>query len=355
MSSPTSFPPNLAERLGMLHEIAQDPALLELKQMYEERIAPSAVLGSRGRSKVVARPRLEKGELEAFRDRLSTRLMDAFRVTQDQLAFGLLYEVNYRLFLAVIAARLRKFYFALDAQDVLQEVFFNIYRYPHKFKADRDQAFRHWASMIIRNTVYKCTRDKDRETCHELQDEEIETRADVRARTPLGTAIREESAEICSRTYILYLRMYLAAYEQLSERERTALYMVEVAGEPYKAAAAALEIRLENLKMVIFRARKKILRTLDRVHTSVERWEPTEVGGTAIARDEDEVASDAASNPRASDRSIGVAEAPRRSAPRRSAPRCFAPRTTGRFRRVAGQVDGAGADSSLDAATEGAS
>jgi RNA polymerase sigma factor (sigma-70 family) len=259
----SAFPTTLAEGLRKLHEATGDPSLaaLEAEYLKEWRDSEGTTV--------------DRARLESFRDRLSTRLMETYRATQSSLAFGLLYETNYRLFLAIIASRLRRFYFALDAQDVLQEVFFNIYRYPHRFHADKDQAFRNWASMIIRNTVYKATREKDREVTHELPDDEIEARADERVGSPLGSAIRDESEGLCSRTYLLYLRLYMAAYEQLSSRERLALEMVEIDGRPYKEAAQALDIRLENLKMVIFRARKKILRTLDRVMASAEAWRPS--------------------------------------------------------------------------------
>ena len=40
--------------------------------------------------------------------------------------------------------------------------------------------------------------------------------------------------------------------------------MVEVESASYKQAAAALSIRLENLKMVIFRGRRKIYRALEK-------------------------------------------------------------------------------------------
>ena len=257
----SAFPANLVEGLRELFELTGDVSLDELRERFEAGVPT------------------DRASQEEFRDRLSTRLMEAYRVSSSSLAFGLLYELNQRVFSNVIAARLRKFYFALDPQDVLQEVFFNIYRYPHRFQADKDQAFRHWASMIIRNTVYKCTRERDRELSHETHVEEMESREDQRARNPLRAAIREESADICSRSYLLYLRMYLAAYHELSSREKRALHMVECEGQPYKAAAAELGIRLENLKMVIFRARKKILRTLDRAVSSVEAWDPKMVGG----------------------------------------------------------------------------
>lgn len=266
--SSSVFPSNLAETLQSLVAETGDERLAELLTTWSEDFGGAAPTGKNA-----------KARADGFRDRLSTVLMDVFRITQKRESFGLLYEVNYRIFLAVITARLRKFYFPLDPQDVLQEVFFNIYRYPHKFHADKDQAFRFWASMIIRNTVFKSARDKDREISHELQDEEIETREDRHMRSPLGAAIRDESARICSKSYLSYLEFYLAAYRQLSLRERTALHLVEVEGRPYKFAADELEIRLENLKMVIFRARKKILRSIDAVLARMETWSPADVGG----------------------------------------------------------------------------
>jgi DNA-directed RNA polymerase specialized sigma24 family protein len=45
---------------------------------------------------------------------------------------------------------------------VLQEVFFNIYRYPHRFDCERDDAFRVWTATIVRNTVLKHLRSLSR-------------------------------------------------------------------------------------------------------------------------------------------------------------------------------------------------
>ena len=51
----------------------------------------------------------------------------------------------------------------------------------------------------------------------------------------------------------------------LSEREQRAIHLVEVEGLSYREAARDLGIKLENLKMVIFRARRKIHRSMRRV------------------------------------------------------------------------------------------
>ncbi len=298
------FSTDLGVRLRRLGEDVQDPSLGRLANEFEfllgEKPSSSqsrtkedgnsgcgAEFGTELKHPEIQSARATKEVVENFRDRLSTRLMDVYRVSGDPAAFGLLYEVNSRLFLNIISARLRKFYFSLDPQDVLQEVFFNIYRYPHKFNADKEAAFRHWASMIIRNTVYKHTRQKGRELLHESSEEEIDGRADSRGLSPLNRAINEESRQFCRRAFFLYLQLYLAAYEQLSAREQRALYLVEIEGLPYKESAKDLGIRLENLKMVIFRARKKIHRALDRAMSlasasddSVNGLSLEEVGGS---------------------------------------------------------------------------
>jgi len=77
--------------------------------------------------------------------------------------------------------------------------------------------------------------------------------------------IEGESQRECSRVYLTYLHFYLRFYLLLSAREQLAIHLVEVDGMSYRAAASRLEIKLENLKMVIFRARRKIHRSMRRV------------------------------------------------------------------------------------------
>ena len=46
--------------------------------------------------------------------------------------------------------------------DILQEVFVNVYRYPHRFNCEREDAFRVWTATIVRNTVLKHLRSLSR-------------------------------------------------------------------------------------------------------------------------------------------------------------------------------------------------
>ena len=205
----------------------------------------------------------EKG-LEGRQDGLSTRLMEVYRDTGSPQAFGLLYELNSRPFFITILGRLRRNNYRLDANDVLQEVFINIYRYPFKFKADKPQAFRNWAGMIIRNTILRFLKAASRESRFEFSIEDLLEPADENALSPQDRLIRGESAEACHQAWLLYLQLYLEEYNKLNDREREALYLVEVEGFTYKEVSAEMGIKVENLKMVIFRARKKIMRNMQR-------------------------------------------------------------------------------------------
>jgi hypothetical protein len=71
----------------------------------------------------------------------------------------------------------------------------------------------------------------------------------------------------------------------LSEREQRAIQMVEVEGLSYREAADALGIKLENLKMVIFRARRKIHRSMRRVFEGLPPdLRPARVPGSGLRR-----------------------------------------------------------------------
>ena len=212
-----------------------------------------AILGERERS------------AESLRDALSTRLMEAFRRGTGRGAFGLLYELNSQHLLVQVAGRLRRYASKADPRDVLQEVFFNIYRYPHRFNPEREDAFRVWSAMIVRNTVLKHLRALGRGGRTEVPFEDLSEQPDVQSSSPLSGAIERESTGECQRVYFTYLHLYLRFYSMLSERERTALHMVEVEERSYREAALELGIKLENLKMVIFRARRKIHRSMRRV------------------------------------------------------------------------------------------
>lgn len=205
------------------------------------------------------------------RDALSTALMATYRDTASKEAFSLLYELNQEDFLRLIYHHLKRSYYSVDPADVLQEVFFNVYRYPFKFNPDRRTAFRNWTHSIIRNTVLKHSRRAQRDYSLSLgggaadsEERHVVEMADDRASDPLmNTAEREAEADLVG-AWRLYLHFYLDAYRCLTPREKRVLYLVEVETLPYREAAERVEVRVENLKMMVFRARRKIFTIMRR-------------------------------------------------------------------------------------------
>ena len=240
---------------GLLLSAPPKADLLRRLEDLERETGVGALAGTRAR--------VEREGLENCRDHVNTALMDVYRLTGSGAAFSLLYELNGRSFLASIVQRLRRVNLALDPSDVLHEVFFNVYRYPHRFHADRDDAFRHWTHRIVKNTILKQWRARSRTERFEQAEETLSDRADRTSPGPERTAMLRESEKACTLAYFVCLLLYLRAYRRLAPRERRALYLVEVRGASYREVAADLGLRLENLKMVIFRARKKIFRSLE--------------------------------------------------------------------------------------------
>jgi RNA polymerase sigma-70 factor (ECF subfamily) len=203
--------------------------------------------------------------LESKRDALSTQLMELFRLHRSRAAFGLLYELNGQHLLQQVVGRLRRYQSKADPQDVLQEVFVNIYRYPQRFNSEREDAFRVWTATIVRNTVLKHLRSLSRSGRAEVPFDDLPEPSGSDRAEPLRGVIEHESEDECGRVYLTYLHLYLRFYQMLSEREQRAIHLVEVGGLSYRSAAGELGIKLENLKMVIFRARRKIHRSMRRV------------------------------------------------------------------------------------------
>lgn len=246
---------------------------------------------------------------ESLQDRadwISTTLMDAYRRTGDAGAFALLFECNHAAFLVAVQGHLRRAHSHIDASDVLQEAFLNIYRYPHRFLPDRADAFRNWGHRIVRNTALKFLRGEGRLSRHQSLDEEFQCE-DQRARSPLRAASEHEGAEIVDHAYMLYLSLYLLHFQRLSPREQRALTAVEVEGLHYREVAAELGLRLENLKMVIFRGRQKIFRGMAETLAVISRHGSVADAGSrshsGVARAAESAGARAVSEPRQLDAS----------------------------------------------------
>jgi RNA polymerase sigma-70 factor (ECF subfamily) len=217
-----------------------------------------------------AAPPLRELEPQEHADWVSTALMQAFQRTGDPQVFATLYELNEASFAQAIQGKLRRTISRVDRHDVLQEVFLNIYRYPHRFVAERADAFRNWGHRIVQNTLLKFLKLEARRQRTTHLDEDLGERVDVRAESPLRSAANAEQHRAIDRAFLIYLNLYLVHFRQLSQKEQRALTLVEVDGSSYRDAAGQLGIRLENLKMVVFRARRKIDRGMSRTMAELE-------------------------------------------------------------------------------------
>lgn len=203
---------------------------------------------------------------------LATALMDSFRRTHDPEAFdGLIRWAGPQL-RARVRSRLRSLGAMLDPNEVWQDTIVNIYRYPDRFLASRPGAFAAWSSTIVDNAIRRHLRRSKRDQGMTLRDPEtLQEQADTSSREPSMEAENNEECLATASAFGLLLQAYLQAFHRLGERERFVLQMVEVRSMRYAELAQILGIRPEALKMVVFRARKRIHDHLQRLLSGSER------------------------------------------------------------------------------------
>lgn len=197
---------------------------------------------------------------------LATALMDEYRRTGSPEVFEGLVQLAGPQLSARVRSRLRFLGAHFDPHEILQDAIINIYRYPDRFEASRPGAFAAWSSTIVDNTIRRqMRRQRSGIDCSLSPSEVLAQHPGAQVHEPDRQA---EDHEECVQTlgaFRLLLQFYLAAFHRLSERERFVLQMVEVRRMRYAELATILGIRPEALKMVVFRARK-------RVHERMSRW-----------------------------------------------------------------------------------
>jgi RNA polymerase sigma factor (sigma-70 family) len=197
---------------------------------------------------------------DATRDAgLATSLMDLFRRTNDRDVFdGLVRLVGPQLHTR-IRSRLRGMGSVFDAQEILQDTIVNIYRYPDRFQASRPGAFAAWSSTIVDNAIRRQMRRQRQGVDLALSAPEVlQEQQDFGTREPSLLAQDHEECSATANAFALLLQCYLAAFKTLSDREQFVLQMVEVRAMRYAELATILAVRPEALKMIVFRARKRM-------------------------------------------------------------------------------------------------
>lgn len=190
---------------------------------------------------------------------IATQLMDLYRRTGDREAFDCLVRWVAPQLAARIRSRLRGLGARFDAQEILQDTIVNIYRYPDRFLASRPGAFAAWSSTIVDNAIRRQLRQRRQGPDVVLRAPEVlQEQADHDVRDPSQAIEEREQCREVSAAFALLLQCYLTAFQTLGERERFVLQMVEIRGMRYAELAAVLAIRPEALKMIVFRARKRL-------------------------------------------------------------------------------------------------
>ena len=86
-------------------------------------------------------------------DRIDTELMSLFRDTAQREAFDALYQHSRGRLFAWLRWLLREQHARLDAIDLLQDTYVNVYRYSSSFRSDHAGSFRSWVRTIAANVV----------------------------------------------------------------------------------------------------------------------------------------------------------------------------------------------------------
>lgn len=187
--------------------------------------------------------------------RLETSLMALFRDLRMDAAYEALYLRTRRMLLAWIVHLCGARGQGSDPVELLQDTYVNVYRYAGGFKDVGTNSFRGWARTIAANVVRRARMRLGLSL--EAMPEGGQEVADQR-RNPQQSAVDREQHDDLRRAWLLVLLHYAQAFEQLSPRDKQALHMVEVEGLTYAEAGERLQVGRSNMKMIMFRSRKRI-------------------------------------------------------------------------------------------------
>lgn len=188
-------------------------------------------------------------------EELETELMVLFRDSGSTQAFEALYDSSRGILLSWILHLLAMRGQNGDPAELLQDTYVNVYRYAKSFREGAGEGFRGWARTIAANVVRRATRRRALSLCS-LGDEGFEI-STGEAGPERETCAREQVAGLAP-AYGLLLVAYAHAYARLSPRDRLAMHLVEVEGLDYAAAGQRLRVGASNMKMIMFRARKRL-------------------------------------------------------------------------------------------------
>lgn len=200
-------------------------------------------------------------EGEQAHEWLGTRLMALWRDRRRPEIFEALYAHSQASVAAWIRSLLAKQRSRLDSRELLQDTFVNVFRYPNSFRDEHPKSFRVWVRTIAGNLIKRAKRPTALRAVE--YPEGWQEPADGRRGPADQLAIADESLEM-RKAWSLFLAFYAEAFKTLSERDQKALVLVEVDELPYRDAGAILGVTRSNMKMIVFRARRRLAKEMRR-------------------------------------------------------------------------------------------
>jgi DNA-directed RNA polymerase specialized sigma24 family protein len=197
---------------------------------------------------------------EALENRIATGLMALYRDTRSEAAFEALYsatEPGVLQWIKNLAARCGA---KLDPVEILQDTFVNVFRYPTGFCDRHTGSYRVWVRTIAGNLVRRSRARSARLALQSLPDGSNEP---VDPRESPDSSAQAGEQELSLRTaWMIFLHHYGEAWKALRPRDKLALHLVEVEGRSYTEAGTLLRVGRSNMKMIVFRSRKRMARRM---------------------------------------------------------------------------------------------
>ncbi len=197
---------------------------------------------------------------ESIDNRVGTALMALYRDTGSEAVFEALHSTTESAVLQWIRGLLGRGVRQLDPVELVQDTFVNVFRYPKGFRDTHAGSYRVWVRTIAGNIVRRARTRQQRPFVQSLPDgfhEPVDPKA-----TPESSAQHGEQERGLRTAWMIFLMHYGEAWKDLRPRDKLALHLVEVEGRSYVDAGAMLDVGRSNMKMIIFRSRKRIARRM---------------------------------------------------------------------------------------------
>ena len=233
--------------------------------------SPSSLVASLGPyPEVVKRLKKRKARLSSkpgedrngLENHIASQLMALFRDDRDPEAFEALHAFTQTAVYEWVLGLLRGSNGTLDAREILQDTYINVYRYAGSFRSDHDGSFRVWVRTIAGNLVRRAYTRRPMRRFEDMP-EGFQEPADPKL-GPQGLAQADEEQQRLRSAWMLMMVHYQDAYQRLSSRDKYAMHLVEVEGKSYRDAGVQLGVRQSNMKMILFRARKRLVNHMRR-------------------------------------------------------------------------------------------